>query len=230
MGQFHEERFPGESDAYREARDRLLAAERDLRKRIEDVASLRRSLPLGGKLKADYVFDEGAAEPADQETVTETRFSDLFGAGKDGLVVYSFMYAPDGDPCPMCSVFLDSLDRSALHLRQRINLAVVAKAPIRTIRSWARQRDWKNLRLLSSGGNTYNVDYVAERPGAGQIPAINVFRKTDDGIYHTYNAELLYAPPEEGQHPRHIDLLWPLWNVLDVTPEGRGTDWYPSIS
>ena len=88
---------------------------------------------------------------------------------------------------------------------------------------------WDNLRLLSSSGNSYNTDYGAERDGA-QLPAINVFRQTDDGIFHTYNAELLYAPSEEGMHPRHADAIWPLWSVFDLTPGGRGADWFPSYS
>jgi predicted dithiol-disulfide oxidoreductase (DUF899 family) len=29
--------------------------------------------------------------------------------------------------------------------------------------------------------------------------------------------------------PRHVDLIWPVWNLLDLTPGGRGTDWYPSL-
>lgn len=229
MGQFHDDRFPGESDAYRAARDELLAAEKGLRAQIEAVAALRRKLPPGGPLKEDYVFDEGATDLADQKTVTQTRFSALFAPGRDNLAVYSFMYAPGGDPCPGCTAFLDSLNGGAPHINQRINLAVVAKAPIGTIRDWARQRGWNNLRLLSSGGNTYNTDYIAER-GSAQIPVMNVFRRTGDGIHHTYASELLFAGAEEGQENRHVDLMWPLWAVFDLTPEGRGTDWWPQLS
>ena len=122
MGEFHEHRFPGESDAYRQARDRLLAAEAELRNRTEAVAALRRGLPRGGRLAEDYVFDEAGAK---------VRFSELFAEGKDSLVLYSFMYAPDAEtPCPMCTSMLDSLDGSAPHIRQQVNLVVVAKARI----------------------------------------------------------------------------------------------------
>lgn len=230
MGQFHDDRFPGESDDYRAARDRLLQAELELRDRVEEVASLRRELPKGGALKEDYLFQEGAADLADETTVTETRFSELFAPGKDSLVVYSFMYAPEGQACPMCATFLDSLNGSAPHIMQRINLAVVAKAPIGTIRAFARQRGWRNFRLLSSGGNSYNADYHAEREEAGQIPALNVFRKAGAGIHHFYGSELLYAPWGPSGNPRHVDLIWPLWNLFDLTPEGRGEDWYPSVA
>lgn len=231
MGKFHDKSFPGESEAYRQARDALLAAETDLRKQLENVAALRRKLPLGGKLETDYVFEEGARDLSDLETVTQTTLSALFVPRKDSLIVYSFMYAPDADkPCPMCTSILDSLNGSAPHVRDRVNFAVVAKAPIQKIRRWAQGRNWHNLRLLSSGKNAYNADYFAEDPQWGQMPALNVFRKTNDGLYHFYNAELLYVPHREGQHPRHVDLIWPLWNLSDLTPEGRGTDWYPKFS
>ena len=229
MGQFHEHRFPGESNGYREARDKLLAAETDLRRRVEAVAELRRSLPPGGS-PADYVFQEGAADLSDQETVTETKLSELFQDGKTSLAIYSSMYPPDGRACPMCTAFLDGLNGSAQHIGARINLAVVAKAPIATIRDWARQRDWKNLRLLSSGANSYNQDYLAETPDGAQWPLMNVFQKADGAIHHTYGTEMFYASSEPGQHPRHVDMLWPLWNVFDLTPDGRGTDWFPQVS
>ena len=228
MGQYHDDRFPGESEAYRKARDRLLAAEINLRKQIAEVASQRRDLPLGGKLKEDYVFNEG--DLANGGAVRQTRFSELFAPGKDSLIVYSFMYAPAADsPCPMCTALLDGLNGNAPHIQQRINFAVVGRAPLQNLRDWARQRGWRNLRLLSSFDNSYNTDYVAERGDDQQIPAINVFRRTKNGMFHTYNTELLYAPSEPGMHPRHADMLWPLWNMFDLTPDGRGTDWFPSI-
>ncbi len=147
------------------------------------------------------------------------------------MVIYSFMFAPDDNtPCPACTSILDSFNGISPHVADRVNFAVVAKAPLNKIREWARGRGWKNLRLLSSGNNTYNTDYFAENDEWGQMPAINVFDKTEDGIYHFYNTELLYAPSEEGQHPRHADPFWPLWNLFDITPEGRGTDWFPKYS
>lgn len=228
MGRFHNHQFPGESAAYRQARDELLALEIDLRKHIEEVAAHRRALPPGGRLKEDYVFEEAGADLADEQAIKKTRLSELFAANKASLIIYSFMYAPeDDDPCPMCTSILDGLNGTAPHAADRVNLVVVAKAPIQKIRRWARARRWGHLRLLSSRTNSYNSDYHAEDAEGGQIPAINVFRKTDAGIFHFWNAELLYAPMAEGQHPRHADLIWPLWNLFDMTAEGRGTDWYP---
>jgi len=216
-------RFPNESDAYRTARDELLRAEDDLRARLEAVAALRRRLPRGGRVKEDYVFDELVGG-----TPRQTRLSELFAPDRPSLIVYSFMYGPDVEkPCPMCTCFLDGADRYALHLTQRVNLVVVAKSPIARIRAWAAQRGWTRLRLLSSSANSYNADYFAEDPEGGQMPACNVFTRTDDGIFHSWAAELLYAPTKG--HPRHVDLLWPIWSFFDLTPEGRGS-WMPQPS
>lgn len=228
MGRFHDNSFPGENEAYRAARDNLLEAEIALRKQTAEVAAMRQSLPLGGAISQDYVFDEAGA---DRQSVQQTRLSDLFAAGKDSLVVYSFMYGPDASsPCPACTSLLDNLNGGAPHIRDRVNFAVVAKAPVQTITSFAETRGWRNLRLLSSGGNSYNSDYFAETPDGAQLPAINVFRKSNSAIHHSYNAELFYAPSEPGQHPRHADQIWPLWSVFDLTPDGRGTDWFPRLS
>ena len=159
----HAERFPGESKAYRAARDRLLRAEMELRNHVEQVAAMRRKLPLGGALPQDYEFEEGAADPADKGSERRVKLSELFRPGKDTLVVYSFMYGPNmPKACPMCTCMLDGLDGNATHAAQRINLAVVAKSPIARIREFARGRGWRNLRLLSSEGNSYNRDYRGE--------------------------------------------------------------------
>lgn len=230
MGQFHERRFPGETDTYREARDRLLSAERDLRLKVEEVAALRRGLPPGGAVKEDYAFEEGAADPSEPGTTRQTRLSDLFAPGRDTLVVYSFMYPPGGKACPMCTAFLDSLNGSAGHISQRVNLAVIAKAPLQTIRDFAVSRGWSDLRLLSSAGNSYNADYFGESEEGDQWPMVNVFRRDADGIHHTYASEIFFAGSEEGQHPRHVDAMWPLWNIFDLTPDGRGENWFPQIS
>jgi predicted dithiol-disulfide oxidoreductase (DUF899 family) len=227
----HSVRFPGESAEYRTARDRLLQEEAALRRHVDEVAALRRSLPLGGTVAEDYVFEEGAAELDNVGTVRNVRLSELFERGKDTLVAYSFMYGPAMEkPCPMCTAMLDSLNGTAPHARQRVNLAVVAKSPLERIRAHARARGWRNLRLLSSAGNSYNRDYHADAPDGSQNPMLNVFVKRDGKVRHFYATELFFAKPEPGQNPRHIDSIWPLWNLFDLTPGGRGEDWYPRLS
>jgi predicted dithiol-disulfide oxidoreductase (DUF899 family) len=220
----HAVRFPGESEAYRAAREELLRAELELRERIAEVAALRRRLPRGGRAKEDYVFEELDASGKKRRT----RLSELFAPDKGSLVLYSFMYGPAApEPCPMCTSFLDGLDRYAPHITQRVSLAVVARSPIERIRAWAEKRGWTRLRLLSSAENTYNMDYFAETPEGAQMPALNVFTRADGGVFHFWSAEMLYAPVKG--HPRHVDLLWPIWSCFDLTPEGRG-DWMPKLS
>ena len=58
---------------------------------------------------------------------------------------------------------------------------------------------------------------------------LNVFVRSGGVIRHSYSTEMMFAPSDPGQNSRHIDLLWPLWQVLDLTPEGRGSDWYPKL-
>lgn len=230
MTALHDRRFPNESAEYREARDALLRAEMGLRRQIEEVAALRRSLPPGGAPPEDYRFAEGASDLADESGAREVRLSELFEAGKDTLLLYSFMYPPDGKPCPACTAFLDGFDANARHLGEVVNVAVVARSPLPRLRRWARSRGWRNLRLLSSHGNAYNADYHAETADGAQWPLMNVFVKDDAGVRHRYCSELFFAPEDEGQHPRHLDLLWPLWNALDLTPGGRPADWFPMRS
>ncbi|TMB29620.1 MAG: DUF899 domain-containing protein [Deltaproteobacteria bacterium] len=224
-------RFPNESDEYRAERAELLKAEKELRRRVEEVAARRRRLPLGGELAQNYTFEEGPRDLRAPESATKVRFSQLFEPGKDTLVVYSFMYGPQMEkPCPMCTSMLDALDAEAPHITQRVNLVVAAKSPIRRIREHARSRGWTRLRLVSTAGTTYNRDYHGEAEDGGQIPSLNVFVRRGDKIHHFYNSELLFAETPEGQDPRHVDPIWPLWNLFDFTPEGRGKDWYPKLA
>ena len=228
----HNNRFPGESDAYRSARNELLQAEIDLRRNVEAVAALRRKLPLGGKVPQDYVFDEGSPDIENTSTPAhQTRMSELFSPGKDTLALYSYMYGPAmAAPCTSCTSMLDSLNGAAPHITQRVNLAVVAKSPIERIRTFARERHWRNFRLLSSAGNTYNRDYFGENEKGDQIPSLNIFVRRDGAIHHFFHSELMFAKADPGQNPRHIDMIWPLWNLLDFTPDGRGENWYPKLS
>lgn len=223
MGMFHDRHFPGESVPYRAARDELLAAEAALREQTEAVASLRRALPPGGAVPDDYRFTQAADD-------RPVRFAELFGADRDTLVIYSYMYGPAASaPCPLCTSMLDSLDGAALHIGQHVSLAVVARAPAARLAEVARQRGWRHLRLLSSAGTTYNADYLAEDAAGNQWPMLNVFRKTAAGIHHTWGSELFYAARAPGQHTRHVDSLWPLWNALDLTPAGRHPTWLPAL-
>jgi predicted dithiol-disulfide oxidoreductase (DUF899 family) len=220
----HAVRFPNESDEYRQARDQLLAAEIALRTQIAEVAELRRRLPAGGAVGTDYEF----REQSEAGGARAVRLSELFASGKDSLLVYSYMFSPEMEsPCPACTSIVDGFNGCAEHVLDRTNLVVVGKSPLERLRSIADARGWDRIRLLSSHGSTYNRDYRAESEAGRQLPVLNVFQRDGDGIRHFYATELLYT--EVDGHPRHVDLVWPIWNLFDLTPEGRGVDWHPRL-
>jgi predicted dithiol-disulfide oxidoreductase (DUF899 family) len=231
--------FPGESAEYRAARERLLEREIGLRREMEAVAAARRELPPGGVVPEDYVF---------QGPDADVRLSELFAPGKDSLAIYSFMFPRDptderpgaatGEtarlplveaPCPSCVAFLDQLDGLVVHAEQHLNLAVVAKAPLPRVLAFGNERGWRRLRLLSSAANSYNRDYLAETPEGHQRPMLNVFHRDGDTIRHFWASELFHAPTEPGQDPRHVGTIEPLWNLFDLTREGR-PDWDEQLS
>jgi predicted dithiol-disulfide oxidoreductase (DUF899 family) len=232
-------RFPGESPEYRAARERLLEQEVQLRRAMEAVAAARRELPPGGRVPEDYVFEAAGADGSP----TAVRLSELFAPGKDSLVIYGFMF-PRGyrgerpgpltgktallpleeGPCPSCVALLDQLEGAAEHASQWITFAVVAKAPLDRLLTWADERGWRNLRLLSSAGNTYSRDYFGETADGSPMPMLNVFERGGGSVRHFWGAELTYAPPDPGQDHRGVGTLEPLWNMLDLTREGR-PDW-----
>jgi predicted dithiol-disulfide oxidoreductase (DUF899 family) len=237
--------YPGESTEYRAARDRLLEQEIELRRAMEAVASARRELPPGGVVPEDYVFSGAGADGSP----TDLRLSELFAPGKSSLVIYSFMFPRDPaderpgpasgqtallplaeGPCPSCVALLDQLDGAVEHAAQHLNLAVVAKAPLPRILTFADERGWRRLRLLSSAGNTYNRDYLAETAEGHQRPMLNVFHRDEETIRHFWGSELFYAPTDDGQDPRHVGTLEPVWNLLDLIPEGRPAAWDEQLS
>jgi len=226
----HSVRFPGESAEYRSARDALLESEIELRRATEAVAAKRRTLPLGGEVTQDYVFEEPDGD-GNSSSVREVRLSDLFSEGKDTLILYSFMYGPEmKEACPSCTSILDSLDGAAPHVTQRVNLAVAAKSPVPRIMQHARKRGWHNLRLISSGKSSYNVDYQGETASGEQTPMLNVFARRDGRIHHAWASEMMLVKADPGQDPRHVDMIWPIWSLFDLTPEGRGEKWSPRLS
>jgi len=237
--------FPGETPAYRAARNALLEQEVDLRRRMEAVAAARRRLPAGGVVPEDYVFQAAG----DDGNPNDVRLSELFATGKDSLVIYSFMFPRDPSdlspgpasgqtallrledgPCPSCTALLDQLDGAAEHAGQHLNLVVVAKTPLPRLITFARERGWRRLRTVSSSANTFNRDYLAETEAGVQRPMLNVFQREGDTIRHFWGSELLYASAEPGEDPRHVGTLEPLWNLFDLTPSGRPPDWYEQLS
>jgi predicted dithiol-disulfide oxidoreductase (DUF899 family) len=213
-------RFPGESAAYRHARNDLLAEEIELRRHIERVAVQRRALPPGGVVPEDYRFD-GEAGPV--------TLSEMFGE-HDTLVTYNWMFGPRRTrPCPMCTSLLSAYDGEMPDILQRVAFAVIGRAPIEKLVAFRKERGWRHLRLYSSGGNTFNRDYAAEDPAGDDNPALNVFTRSDGTVRHFWAEEMGPATADPGQDPRGAPDPMPLWTILDMTPGGRGGNWYPQL-
>jgi predicted dithiol-disulfide oxidoreductase (DUF899 family) len=225
--QVHDVRFPAESSEYRRARNELLHAELELRAHTERVAAQRRELPLGGTVPEDYEFSEWDTRTASPRPV---RLSELFEGDKDTLFLYSFMFVPGpggeplGSPCPACTSIIDAVAGQARHITPHVNLAVAVRVPIERMRAHAYTRRWADIRMISSDQNSYNRDYHAETVDGSQWPIATVFVRRNGAIHHFWSSELFYAPAEPGQNARHVDFMWPHWNILDTTPGGRGTN------
>jgi predicted dithiol-disulfide oxidoreductase (DUF899 family) len=232
--------FPGETEEYRTARNRLLEQEVELRRTMESVAAARRALPPGGEIPEDYVF-----QGEDQEgNPTEIRLSDLFTQGNDTLVIYSYMFPRDksdnrpgpregksaelpreAGPCPSCTALLDQMEGAMAHVTPHADFAVVAKAPIQHLTTFAEERGWQKLRLLSCATNNFSKDYHAETPEGDPTPMLTVFQRKENKTRHFWSSELFYEPTEQNQDPRHLGTIEPVWNIFDLTPQGRGNDW-----
>ena len=204
-----EPRYPNESRAYREARDLLLKEEQELVEKVKAVAATRRSLPPGGQLKEDYVFQWAN----DGKVGQRVKFSELF-ADKTTLLLYSFMFGPNWDnPCPSCTSLVDGFDRSSYQVGQDAAFVAIAKAPAERINAWARQRGWSQIALVSGFESPYQADYKCQGDSDDmQLPVMHVFRKQNGNILHFWGTESM---------SNHLDTVWPYWNLMDFTPEGR---------
>jgi predicted dithiol-disulfide oxidoreductase (DUF899 family) len=210
-----------ESENYRKARAELLEAEIALRDQCERVAALRRKLPVETNVE-DYMLEEGPTELEKDGPVSKVRLSGLFADPAKPLVIYQYMYGgAQKRPCPMCTLWIDGFNGVAHHLRQRVNFAIIAQVGVGELRAWGRQRGWHRLRLVSSAGSNFKTDLHFADAGGSQHPGISVFVRSPDGsLKHFYsNSAMMREKLNRG-----IDLLSPVWNIFDLTPEGRG-DW-----
>jgi predicted dithiol-disulfide oxidoreductase (DUF899 family) len=216
-----------ESADYRKLRDELREAEIALKDQRERVAALRRKLPLDTQIE-DYEFHEGPADLAKDGPFRAVRLSELFDDPGKPLVVYQYMYgAAQKRPCPSCTMWVDGFSGIAHHLRQNMNFAVIAQAPIAELREWGRERKWHALRLVSSGGSGFKSILNFQDAQGRQSPGLSVFHRSQDGsVKHFYSAS---APMTDEIKTRGIDLLSPVWHLLDLTPEGRG-QWDPKLN
>jgi predicted dithiol-disulfide oxidoreductase (DUF899 family) len=224
---YRQTNLPNESAEYLSKREKLRQAEIELMRQRERVAELRRSLPAGPPIQ-DYEFVEGPASLDEgDEPLSKVRLSELFTALDRSLVIYHFMYGKkQTNPCPMCTAWIDSFNGVAHHLVQNVDLAIVAAADPATLRAHARNRGWSKLRLLSAGDTTFKYDLGSEDREGHQDSTISIFSRESDGtLRHFYSGHPWLA---DDIKERGIDELNPIWNVLDLTRQGRGK-WYASL-
>jgi predicted dithiol-disulfide oxidoreductase (DUF899 family) len=226
-GTYRQTNLQNESAEYLTKREELRQAEIELMRQRERVAELRRALPKGATVQ-DYEFLEGPASLNDGDApVTRVRMSELFTEPNRSLVIYHFMFGKkQTKPCPMCTAWIDAFNGVAHHLAQNVDLAIVAAADPSTLRAHARDRGWDKLRLLSAGESTFKYDLGSEDREGGQDSTISVFTRDSDGtLRHCYSGHPWLA---DDLKERGIDELNPIWNLLDLTPQGRGT-FYASL-
>lgn len=231
--------FPNESNAYRAARDKLLADEIALRRQMEAVSEARRALPPGGAVGEDYVFETIGSDGA----VERVRLSELFGE-HDAILMDQMMFprwstdyraaAASGEtaalalkdqPCPSCTALADQLNAAVPHFQAAGGrFYVVVKTSIQNLAALARDRGWTNLRLLSAAGTSFKRDYKSENEDGEQLPVTTVFKRDAEGtIRHFWTSELIFDDGDPGQDPRAQGTIEPFWNMLDLMPGGRGT-------
>ncbi|MEB0058189.1 DUF899 family protein [Variovorax sp. LG9.2] len=212
--------YPNDSAEYRKARTALLAEEIELRRHIERVAAQRRALPPGGEARGYEFKDEnGKTLP----------MVDLFGA-HDTLVTYFWMYGPERQQaCPMCTSFLGAMDTPVRDLVQKVAIAVIGRSPVERQLAFGRERGWRNLEFYATVGDEFARDYRGLAPDGNEWPALDVWVKRDGKVFHFWGSEL-GGTADPGEDARGAPDPTPLWNILDLTPAGRGSDWYPKLA
>jgi len=212
-------RFPNESAEYRRSRQNLLVEELELRRHIERVAELRRALPPGGEVTKRYVFESENGK---------VNFADLFG-DKQTLAIYSYMFGPQRQaPCPMCTSFMSTWEHKLPDIERRIAFVFIARSPIARLIEAKEARGWTRHKIFSDMSGDYTRDYVSAEDA--DMPGYSVFTRRDGTIRHFWSGEMGGATADPGQDPRGAPDFDPLWTMLDTTPEGRGTDWYPKLN
>ncbi len=212
--------FPNESKEYREARTELLREEIELRRQIQRVAEQRRTLPPGGHAN-DYRFLDGDGN--------ERTFADLFGP-HDVLFTYFWMYGPERErPCPMCTSFVGSLDIPCRDIEQRVAVAIIGRSPVSRQLEFAKERGWRNLAFYQPVGEDFAIDYRGLSENGREDAIVAVWTRSGDQVSLFWAAEGGFEIADPGFDPHLAPDPTPLWNILDWTPQGRGTDWYPRL-
>ena len=213
--------FPGASPAYEAARKALLADEIEFRRHMSRLSEQRRALPPGPVITRNYRFKD--------EQALEIGLKDLFG-DKDTLVTYFWMYGPQRErPCPMCTNWLGSVNGNAADIKQRVALRILGRSSVERQFAFAQERGWRDLNFVQTVGEDYANDLGILKPDGSESPALVVFKRDGDQVRLFWASEMSFEMADPGQDPRDAPDIASLWSVLDLTPEGRGADWYPKL-
>ncbi|AWW40131.1 hypothetical protein ADL00_40085 [Streptomyces sp. AS58] len=193
-------------EEWRKAREELLVKEKAATRARDALNAERRRLPMV-EIDTEYVFEGGDGKAT---------LLDLF-EGRDQLVVYHFMFAPEWESgCRSCSAFLDQVGHLA-HLHARgTTFAAVSRAPYPRILPFKARMGW-TLPWYSSFGNDFNQDFEVTLDSAGELverPGVSCFLRDRDRVFHTYSA-----------YERGLDGLGSTGSFLDLTALGRQEEW-----
>ncbi len=231
-------------DKWMEARLDLLAAEKDLTRRGDEVALLRQRLPWV-RLDKAYTFDTEAGGKT---------LEDLFD-GRSQLIIYHFMFGPHyKSGCPSCSAIADGFNGITKHLAHHdVMLWAVSRAPLAQLEVYRRRMGW-SFPWASSFGSDFNFDFSAsftedqQREGGfynfrRDDPVMNVGRGALTNPISNENASMTgtdlstYLREREGlsvfvledgvihhtysAYARGVDAIWSMYPWLDRAPKGR---------
>ncbi len=214
--------FPGASAEYDAARQALLAAEIEFRRHMTRLGEQRRALPCGPVIEKNYRFKD--------EQAFEVGLLDLFG-DKDTLVTYFWMYGPQRErPCPMCTNWLGAVNGNAADIKQRVALKILGRSPVQRQFAFAQERGWRDLNFVQTVGDDYALELGILLPDGSEYPALVGFKRQDDAVRLFWASEMTREMADPGQDPRDAPDIASLWSILDLTPGGRGTDWYPKLN
>ena len=220
----------GTQEEWQAERDELLAEEKKLTRRGDELTAKRQELPWV-PVEKDYRF----------ETEDGTKgLGDLFD-GRSQLAIYHFMFGPTYEAgCPVCSSITDTLAAQVPHVKNRdTTLMLASRGPLEKLLAYRERMGW-DIDWASSGGGDFNRDlgffnteeelkpflesgaipptvvenarscgtdiagYVAEGPG------LSVYALEDGTVYRTYVSTA-----------RGLEFAMAFYGLLDRTPKGR---------
>jgi predicted dithiol-disulfide oxidoreductase (DUF899 family) len=213
--------FPGASTQYDAARQALLAEEIELRRQMTRLVEQRRALPAGPVITKDYRFKD--------EQGQEVGLRELFG-DMDTLVTYFWMYGPQRErPCPMCTNWLGAVNANAADIKQRVALKILGRSSVERQVAFAVERGWRDLNFVQTIVDDYAKDLGILMLDGSEYPALVVFKRDGSQVRLFWASEMTQEMADPGQDPRDAPDIASLWSILDLTPHGRGTDWYPKL-